>query len=889
MTDDPTRRETPPQVVRRADYAPPRHYVETVDLDFTLDELRTRVRAQMRIRRGPTADVNAQPMHLDGQALELVSVAIDGRPLGAERFVQDEAGLTIFNVPPAFTLDIETIINPCDNTKLEGLYLSNGTFCTQCEAEGFRHITYFPDRPDVMAVYTTTIRADRARVPVLLSNGNLVANGDDADGAHFAMWHDPFPKPSYLFALVAGDLAVAEDAFVTQSGRRVDLRLFVEHGNQGRCAFALDALKKAMRWDEQRYGREYDLDVFNIVAVSAFNMGAMENKSLNIFNDKYILADPETATDTDYAHIESVVAHEYFHNWTGNRVTCRDWFQLSLKEGLTVFRDQQFSSDIRSAAAQRISDVRVLRARQFPEDAGPLAHPVRPDSYIEINNFYTATVYDKGAEVIRMMHTMLGESGFRRGMDLYFERHDGDAVTCDDFVAAMEAANDVDLTQFRLWYAQAGTPTVHVDCAYDSDSKCATLTLDQSCSPTPGQPDKAPMVIPLALGLLDQDGAPIPLCLEGQSGPSGTTGILPLTERSHVYRFVAVESEPVLSINRGFAAPIRTVTSRSRADAALLMAHDTDPFNRWEAGQTLATELLIEGAESIQAGRAPTSDRRFVAALGLTLQDERIEKALLAQTMVLPTESYIAEQMDVADPDAIHRARQHLRRAIADALRDRLVSVYRENHGNAPYQPDAASAGRRALKNAALSYLALLDEDQDMQAIVTAQYRNANNMTDRMAALHALADMTSDARDQALADFYARYRDNPLVIDKWFTVQALSSRSDTLDAVKGLVGHEAFAITNPNRVRALIGAFVTGNPGRFHAADGAGYDFFAEQLLVLDPINAQVAARLLTALSRWQKLDPARQEKAKGALARILARPGLSRDVFEIASKSLAN
>ncbi len=873
-----------PAVIRLADYRPPDYLVETVTLDFDLIPEATRVTAQLELTRNPAAGGGPAPLVLDGDELTLRGIAIDGRDLGPGDYALSDESLTIAAPPDAFTLTVETEINPAANTRLEGLYVSSGNFCTQCEAEGFRRITFFPDRPDVMSVYRVTMRADKAAYPVLLSNGNLLETAELPDDRHMAVWHDPFPKPAYLFALVAGDLAHVEDRFTTASGRDVTLRIYVEHGNEDRCAYAMDALKRSMRWDEERFGLEYDLDLFNIVAVGDFNMGAMENKSLNVFNSKYILANAETATDADYGFIEGVVAHEYFHNWTGNRVTCRDWFQLSLKEGLTVFRDQEFSADMRSRPVKRIQDVRALRARQFQEDSGPLAHPVRPDSYIEINNFYTATVYEKGAEVIGMMHRLLGRDGFRRGMDLYFQRHDGQAVTCDDFAAAMADANDADLTRFELWYSQAGTPELRVSGRYDADARTYDLTLAQHLADTPGQSGKAPMHIPVAVGLLDPTGNDMTVEIDGAAT---SEPLLHLTAAEQTFRFAGVTTPPVLSVNRGFTAPVTVKSDQTAADRAFLMAHDADPFNRWEAGQQYATEMLLGMVGSIQAGGTPEADTAFIDALAQSLADDGQDKAFRAQVLALPSEDYLGDQMEVVDVDAIHAARQALRRAIAERLGERLLTIYRGNRSNAPFSPDAASAGQRALKNGALAYLVALDDD-GMLALAAEQYHGADNMTDRMAALALLGDKDKPARAEALDDFYRRFAGDPVVIDKWLAVQAMSSLPDTLDRVTALLGHEAFSIRNPNKVRALVGAFANGNALRFHGADGAGYRFLADRVLELDPMNPQVAARLCGPLGRWRRFDGARQALMRAELNRVLAAPTLSKDVYEIASKSLA-
>jgi aminopeptidase N len=877
------------KVIRREDYRAPDYRIDTVELEFDLGADATRVQARLGVHAAYDRSAGVRPLILDGEALELVSVAIDGRPLAPGEYALDDHSLTIHAPPGSFTLTVETVIHPAANTQLSGLYVSSRMFCTQCEAQGFRRITYFPDRPDVMAVYRTVIRADRAACPVLLSNGNLVETRELDGGRHMAVWHDPFPKPSYLFALVAGDLACHEDRFTTRSGRNVRLRVFVEHGKEARTAYAMDSLKRSMRWDEERFGLEYDLDLFNIVAVSDFNMGAMENKSLNIFNDKYVLADPETATDGDYGGIEAVVAHEYFHNWTGDRITCRDWFQLSLKEGLTVFRDQEFTADMRGHALSRIINVRGLRARQFPEDSGPLAHPVRPDSYIEINNFYTATVYNKGAEVIRMMHTILGEAGFQKGMRLYVERHDGQAATCDQFVDAMAEANGADLSQFRLWYSQAGTPELEISRRYDDKAGAYEVTIAQRCPPTPGQPDKKPMHIPFKVGLLDAQGRGIPLQLDGEPAEAATPDrVLPVTASRQTFRFVNVPEPRAVSLNRDFSAPVVVKAAQSGAERAFLMAHDTDPFARWEAGQGYATDLLLRAVEAIQRGQTPHFDPSFIAAVGETLGDGQLDHAFIAEAISLPGEDYLAEQMAVIDVDAIHAAREDLRRRIAASLKQQLQGIYSANREAGPFSPDAASAGRRALKNAALAYLAsLADGDAEARRLVVDQAQSAANMTDRMAALGLLVDIAGPERDAALDQFLARFRNDGLVVDKWLSLQATSSLPDTLSRVIALLKHPAFSIRTPNRVRALIGAFVSANPLRYHAADGAGYAFHADRIIELDAINPQIAARLVAPLGRWRRFDPGRQAKMKAALERVLAAPKLSRDVYEVASKSL--
>jgi aminopeptidase N len=870
-----------------ADYRPPDWLIETVDLDVSLDPHGTRVRAVLNLKPNPKGVAGA-PLVLDGEELNFVGISLDNAPLAGDRYAATPDGLTIPQ-PPArlFRLEIETLVDPSANTQLSGLYRSSATYCTQCEAEGFRRITYFLDRPDVMAVYTTRIEADKAEAPVLLSNGNLVSSGDvPGTSRHFAVWHDPFPKPSYLFALVGGRLAHVEDRFRTMSGRDVTLRIYVEPGKEDRCGWAMESLKKSMRWDEEAFGREYDLDIFMIVAVSDFNMGAMENKGLNVFNDKLVLASPQTATDSDYMSIEAVIAHEYFHNWTGNRITCRDWFQLCLKEGLTVFRDEEFTADLRSRAVERISDVRNLRAHQFVEDAGPLAHPVRPEAYREINNFYTPTVYEKGAAVIRMLKVLLGAEGFRRGMDLYFERHDGHAATVEEFIACFADSNAVDLTQFMRWYSQAGTPEVKAVGTFDAEAKTYRLDVTQSVPPTPGQPVKKPMMMPFVVGLVGKDGRDLPLALA--DGHKVERGVLPITEAAETFVFGGVVERPVPSLNRGFSAPINLDANLGGEDLHFLAANDADPFNRWQAVNSLATGLLVQSAAAIHGGRAPIEDAGLIAALGTALSDRNLEPAFIAQTIALPTEADIAREIahDV-DPDAVFAARRALRRAIAAALWEVLAETYQRLAVPVPYAPDAASVGRRALKNACLDLLAAAD-DPSAIARAIAQYQAADNMTDRMAALYALSHHDVPERVAALDDFYRRFEDNPLVLDKWFSLQAMIPEPGTLDRVRRLTQHKAFSMQNPNRVRALIGAFSQANPTQFNRADGKGYDFVVETVRVLDPANPQVAARMLGAFKSWRAMEETRRAHAEAALKRIAAVETLSRDVADIAARCLA-
>ena len=871
--------------VRLADYRPPDWLVDTVELDVTLHPSATRVRATLQLRPNPHAAAPA-PVTLDGDGLTLASLKLDGSEMPAESYIATPDSLVI-SQPPAgpFRLEIETVVDPSSNTQLMGLYRSSGTYCTQCEAEGFRRITYFPDRPDVMAVYTTRIEAEKSEAAMLLGNGNLVHTGDvPGTTRHFAVWHDPFPKPAYLFALVGGNLACVEDSFVTMSGRNVTLRIYVERGKEDRCAWAMDSLKRSMRWDEETFGREYDLDIFMIVAVSDFNMGAMENKGLNVFNDKLVLAGPQSATDADYASIEAVIAHEYFHNWTGNRITCRDWFQLCLKEGLTVFRDQEFTSDQRSRPVKRIADVRVLRAHQFVEDAGPLAHPVRPAVYNEISNFYTATVYEKGAEVVRMLKTLLGPAGFRKAMDLYFARHDGRAATVDEFIQCFADANGTDLTQFMRWYSQAGTPEVVVSSSYDAKVQSYRLEVAQALPPTPGQPVKEPMVIPLAIGLVGSDGRDMSLSLE--DGRPVVRGVLTLTQPAHTFEFTGVTERPVLSINRGFSAPIKVTANVSAADLKFLAARDSDPFNRWQAVQSLANALLVENVAAIRAGNAPREDEGLIAALAAVMADPELEPAFVALMLAMPTEADIARDLarDV-DPYAIFTARARLRGAIGTRLGPSLRETYRRMQDDGPYSPDAASAGRRALKNACLDLLAAAGASAI--ALAARQYHQAGNMTDRMAALATLSLHAVPERQAALDDFYRRYSGDPLIVDKWMSLQAGIPEAATLDRVRALTGHPAFSLGNPNRVRALIGGFAHMNQTQFNRADGAGYDFLAETVLALDPKNPQVAARLTTAFRSWRALEPGRCAHAEAALRTIASNATLSRDLKDIVARSL--
>ena len=874
-----------PQTVYLKDYQPVPYLIDDVFLNFSLDPEATEVTAKLALRPNPSSGQKNAPLVLHGEKLALKSVRIDGELLDPSHFDVSIATLTIARVPQKpFTLEIVTLCNPKANTELSGLYVSNDIFCTQCEAEGFRRITYFYDRPDVMARYKVRIEGPAAKYPVLLSNGNPGASGEIAStDRHFAEWDDPFPKPAYLFALVAGDLAHVADHYVTRSGRKVELRIYVENGKEDRCAWAMESLKTSMRWDEERFGLEYDLDIFMIVAVSHFNMGAMENKGLNIFNDKYILALPETATDADYVNIEAIIAHEYFHNWTGNRITCRDWFQLCLKEGLTVFRDQEFTADIRSRAVKRIADVKRLRADQFPEDAGPLAHPVRPSSYIEINNFYTATVYEKGAELCRMMLTLIGRDAFRKAMDLYFERHDGEAATVEDFVRCMADASGRNFDQFFRWYEQAGTPEVKVSEAYDAKTRTYDLTLEQVTAPTPGQPDKLPLQIPIGIGLLDAEGEDMPLDLEGVGALNEP--LIELTEPKKTFRFRNVAKRPVLSINRGYSVPIRIKSDTRMADQLFLMKTDTDTFNRWEAAQTAAHSVL--GADL--AGHDRKADRAsFIAALRAVLTDPALDQTFKSAMLTLPSEQEIATLIARnVDPGAIHAAREALRAEIGKGLADVLIDQWTKTEAKGAYRPSPDETGRRSLRYGVLYAIAGGDPALATQLAMEA-LEAPPSMTDEIGALATLITLECPERDQALDAFYARHKDDHLIIDKWFALQASAPLSGTIRRVRELMTHPDFKLATPNRVRSLIGAFAMGNPFAFHSADGEGYAIVADTILALDPLNPQVAARMATAFRSWAGLEEKRRGLVKAELERILAAPGLSRDLYEITSKSIA-
>ena len=884
-------------LVRREDYAPPPFWIDTVDLTFDLDPLKTRVLAKLAVRRNADAAPDA-PLRLVGQDLNLARVLVNGAGCS---FKMDGETLVLEGLPESSELEIFTTCNPAKNTSLTGLYVSQNTFFTQCEAEGFRRITYFLDRPDVMASYTVTLRADKAAYPVLLSNGNLVDSGDLEDGRHFAKWHDPHKKPSYLFALVAGLLVAREQRIKSRAGTEHLLQVFVRPGDLDKTEHAMNSLMASIAWDEARFGLPLDLERFMIVATSDFNMGAMENKGLNIFNTKFVLANPATATDVDYSNIESVVGHEYFHNWTGNRITCRDWFQLSLKEGLTVFRDQEFSQDLcpnaSARAVKRIEDVRVLRQAQFPEDAGPMAHPVRPDQYAEINNFYTVTIYEKGAEVVRMMQSLVGRVGFANGMTEYFKRHDGQAVTCEDFVNAIAAANPgselhLHLPQFLRWYAQAGTPRIAAQGVYDAAAQTYTLSLAQSCPATPGQAEKLPFVMPFAFGLVDPaTGDDMPLQLAHEPAPTSGARTFVLTQAQETLQFVGVRSEPVPSMLRGFSAPVILEFDYSQDQLLCLLAHDSDAFNRWEAGQRLSLRVALSALQSNTTDS--TTPSAYTQALRQVLRDPALDAAFKELVLTLPSETYISEQLDVVDPQAIHAVREGMRQAMATALLDDWAAAFEANKDTGSFSPDTTSAGRRALANLALQMLCLGSEGAGREVWhgkAYQRFKDAGNMTDRFGALSALVQSCSVHAEPALAKFHAMFKHEALVIDKWFALQAGSSDrgGDILPKVRALMQHADFNIKNPNRARSLIFSYCSANPAAFHRADAAGYVFWADQVLALDAINPQVAARLARALDRWKKLSPTYQDAAKHAIERVAAKPGLSNDVREVVSRALA-
>ena len=866
------------------DYRPPDFLVPFVRLDFDLSPDATRVRSALSVSRNSG---DTQPLCLDGEDLELLAVRIDGKSLSQDCYTLTSHSLTIHDVPDKFDLEIENRINPRTNTKLEGLYLSGGNFCTQCEPEGFRRITYFLDRPDVLSDYTVTIRAPQKSCPVLLSNGNNVSSRMLPDGRHELTWHDPHPKPCYLFALVGGDLQHIEDHYTTVSGREVSLRIYAVERDLGQCGHAMDALKKSMHWDEVRYGREYDLDCFNIVAVEDFNMGAMENKGLNVFNTRYVLALPETATDSDYQAVTGVIGHEYFHNWSGNRVTCRDWFQLSLKEGFTVFRDQQFSAELGSVGVKRIEDANLVRTHQFREAAGPMAHPVRPDSYAEINNFYTLTVYLKGAEVVRMLASLLGPDLFRRGCDLYFERYDGQAVTTDDFVSAMEDVADMDLSQFRLWYDQASTPKLTARSTYDAVNRRYTLWLSQHCGSAAGDDETtAPFHIPVAVALFDRAGGPLTTRL-GLQTDSAHEHILSLTQSEQAFVFDDVQDVPVASLLRRFSAPVELETNQTDDDLIVLMGHDNDPFNRWDAGQRLASKEILRALAHCESGEPFSLDDGFAGGFHTLLLAQLEDTAFQAFALRLPEETYLSSLTEIIEPDPLHQSRKVVKQALATLFRTDFERLYHALSPAGPARIDAKDAGRRALRNVCLSYLMALEEPQTA-GLALEQLTSADNMTDALAALNELARSPHPERTEALGAFYQRWEDYPLVVDKWFRVQAISDLPGTLSDVQRLTEHEKFQLGNPNKVHALLGTFSHANPLHFHAADGKGYQFITEQILRIDAANPQVAARLVSAFNLWRRYNAERQQLMRAELERIQSSAGLSRDVSEIVERVLA-
>lgn len=888
------------------DYQQPAYVINRTELSFELEttvsdssgepEVVTIVKSRLEILRNEKLESHDDALRLAGQNLQLKSVLLNGQPLAGEDYQCTDEQLIIPKVPFSFVLEIETWIKPEENKALEGLYQSSGNFCTQCEAEGFRRITYYLDQPDIMSSFTTAIVADKEKYPVLLSNGNLMEQGELPEGRHYAVWHDPFKKPCYLFALVAGDLLKVEDSYTTISGKNVTLQLFVEKQNGQKCDHAMNSLKNSMMWDEEVFGLEYDLDIYMIVAVEDFNMGAMENKGLNVFNAKYVLADPQSATDNDYEGIEGVIGHEYFHNWTGNRVTCRDWFQLSLKEGLTVFRDQEFTSDMQSRAVKRISDVRILRAHQFAEDASPMAHPIRPAQYMEINNFYTVTVYNKGAEVIRMINTVLGEENFRKGMDLYFDRHDGQAVTTEDFVSAMSDASEIDLSQFSSWYNQAGTPRVKVSTSYLPDEKKFIINLQQYCDITPyetlNSPDKKvkdPFYIPIKMGLLSQTGKQT----GKQKGEQILEDMIVLTKEQQTIEYSDIDEKPVLSLLRDFSAPVileypAELSAESIADdRAFLMAYDSDPFNRWEAGQQLAGQLILDVINSNEDGKEFDSSTldKFIHGCKQLLLDSDLDNALKAQALVLPAESYLLEQLAMADVDAVFATRKQLKLIMAERLSSQFQSLYSELTTDSPYQFNAEEAGKRCLRNLALSYL-MAKGDESAAQLGYEHFSAANNMTDSIAALAQLTHIPSDLTQQALDAFEQRWSSDALVMDKWFIVQASAQHDNVLQKVKALMDHPCFDLKNPNKVRSLIGSFASMNLMAFHNINGEGYQFVMDQILALDKFNPQIASRMVKLFSRWRRYDDTRQKLMKAELQRA-AKDDLSPDVFEIVTKSL--
>jgi aminopeptidase N len=873
--------------VRLKDYAPPPFLIRRIELDIDLiAEDEARIAAKLVVERNRAAPACGTALSLDIDYVAVESVTLDDTRLGPERYALGDGSLVVSSVPDTFTLKTQSRIDPSRNTKLMGIYTSSTGFFSLCEAQGFRRITPFVDRPDVMATYGVTLHADKARCPVLLANGNLAAQGDEANGRHWARWEDPFPKPSYLFAVIAAKLESRSDTFTTRSGRTVQLRFFVEPGKLDQCEFALESLKHAMKWDEDAYGLEVDLDQYNVVAVGDFNAGAMENKGLNVFNTKQVLARADISTDADFNFIDRTVAHEYFHNWTGNRVTCRDWFQLALKEGLTVFREQQYAADRYSRAVARIRAVTDLLSRQFPEDAGPMAHAVRPLSYEQISNFYTATIYSKGAEVVRMMHTLVGAEAFRKGIDLYFERYDGHAVTTDELVSAIQDASGIDLGQFKLWYDQAGTPRLEVRDRFDPATRIYTLVVTQRCPPTPGQPTKLPMHIPLTLGLIDGEGRDLPLRLEEEDAARGTSRVLSVRKETEVFRFVDVPACPVPSLGRDFSAPVYIDYEYSDESLQHLLCYDSDAFNRWRAGQRLAMKLLLQGIGDHLRGRPVQFPDYLAKAFGRVLSDAPHDPAFAAEALALPPEVVIAEQMDDIDPAAVHAVRVAMRRFLAERLEADLRRSYAVFTTRGPYRPDAESMGRRALRNLCLALLMELADDVS-RSLCVAQLSTADNMTDALSALTAIANCACDERRAALDAFYAKWKDEPLVVDKWLGVEALSRLPGTVARVKELTAHPAFALTNPNKVYALLGSFAA-NQLNFHAADGSGYDLMASQSLAVDAVNPQVAARLMRNFERYRRFEPGRRALMRAALEQVAGTPGISKETAEVVGKALA-
>lgn len=867
-------KDATPKTIYLKEYTPPRYWIESISLRFELGEEETRVVSEMDVRRNPEA-TGPRILELDGEELRLGSIFLNNRSLSDSEFSVNREALWIPDVPDEFTLQIETFIKPQLNTSLEGLYKSSGNFCTQCEAQGFRKITYYLDRPDVMARFTTTIVADSEKYPVLLSNGNPVDTSELPDGLHSVTWEDPFKKPSYLFALVAGNLECVKDSFTTMSGREIDCRIYVESHNLDKCEHAMRSLKKSMKWDEETFGREYDLDIYMIVAVDDFNMGAMENKGLNVFNSKYVLARTDTATDTDFINIEGVIGHEYFHNWSGNRVTCRDWFQLTLKEGLTVFRDQQFTSDMNSATVKRIDDVNVLRTRQFAEDAGPMSHPIQPDSYVEINNFYTVTVYNKGAEVIRMIHTLLGKEGFRKGMDLYFQRHDGEAATTEDFVKAMEDANTTDLTQFRRWYHQPGTPQLDIKTDYDADKRNFKIHVSQSSSIESNRPFQ----IPLSIGLIDKKGNEI----------QNSAQIINITRAQQVIEFNDIDEEPAVSMLRNYSAPVKVNFKLDNQQLAFLMANDTDEFNRWNCAQELGLNIMLSLIDDYQQNRTLQLDAFFIQTFRQVLNDSSLDQALAARILTLPSEDYIGQNMEIIDVDAIYHVREYCKQTLAYELMDDFLQAYNDNQ-ESEFSLSAQAMGKRSFKNICLSYLMCSQTETAKHAAIELaqkQFETAQNMTDQLSALRCLVHYTVDEGKQALVRFYQQWQTDPLVIDKWFIVQATATGTGAFAAVQSLMEHEAFDFNVPNRVRSLVGAFSQANAVEFHRLSGQGYELLADVVIRLNKTNPQIAARLLLPLIQWRKYNKSRQQMMKAQLARVANTANLAKDIYEITEKGL--